>query len=107
MTKKILLTLTIIATMCFAPCLLATASARIELSEIEAQQQVKIEQKGNSIVVSGAAGKTVLIYNLIGVKVMSVKIDAPEKRIDLSNLDRGIYPVKVGNVSKKIHVSGR
>ena len=58
------------------------------------QQQIKIEQVGNSVVIYGAAGKTVYVYNLIGVKVMSVPVDAAEKKIDLSNLGKGIYPVK-------------
>lgn len=88
------------------PALQTTASARIELSEIEVQQ-IKIEQVGNSVVIYGAAGKIVYVYNLIGVKVMSVPVDAAEKKIDLSNLGKGIYPVKVGNVSKKVHISRR
>lgn len=92
--------------MCFMPALQTTASARIELSEIEVQQ-IKIEQVGNSVVIYGAAGKIVYVYNLIGVKVMSVPVDAAEKKIDLSNLGKGIYPVKVGNVSKKVHISRR
>lgn len=82
-------------------------SARIELSEIEAQQQIKIMQSGKTIIISGAMGKTVTIYNLIGVEVMTVRIDSQEKRIDLSNLGKGIFPVKVGNITKKIHLGGR
>ena len=106
MTRRILIIWAIITTMCFMPALQTTASARIELSEIEVQQ-IKIEQVGNSVVIYGAAGKTVYVYNLIGVKVMSVPVDAAEKKIDLSNLGKGIYPVKVGNVSKKVHISRR
>ena len=106
MTRKILKSLAIIAALTLTPALQTTASARIELSEIEIQQ-VRIEQRGNTITVYGAAGKTADIYNLIGVKVMSVQIDSAEKRIDLSRLTKGIYPVKVGNTSKKIHISNR
>lgn len=106
MIKNILITLTLATAMCFCPSLQDEASARIELSELDVQP-VKIEQRGNTIVISNAQGKTAHIYNLIGVEVMTVRIDAQEKRIDLSHLSKGIYPVKVANVSKKANISGR
>jgi hypothetical protein len=106
MIQKILISLTLIAAMCFSPALQTTASARIELSDIDIQQP-KIDQNGNAIIISNAPGKTVRIYNLIGTEVTSVRIDAAEKRIDLSNFTKGIYLVKVGNTSKKIHISGK
>lgn len=106
MIKNILITLTLATAMCFCPSLQNEASARIELSEIDVQP-VKIEQRGNSIVISNAQGKTAHIYNLIGVEVLTVRIDSQEKRIDLSHLSKGIYPVKVANVSKKANISGR
>lgn len=106
MPRRLLITLSLIAAFSFLPAMQSTASARIELSEID-NQAIKIELSGNSIIITGAAGKTVKIYNLIGVEVMSVRIDSNEKRIDLNNLKRGIYPVKVGNVSKKLHIGGK
>lgn len=106
MIKNILTIMALVAAMNFCPSLQETASARIELNEIEVQP-IKIEQKGNAVVISNAVGKTVHIYNLIGVEVMSVRIDTQEKRIDMSHLSKGIYPVKVANVSKKLNISGR
>ncbi|MBQ0072588.1 MAG: T9SS type A sorting domain-containing protein [Prevotella sp.] len=104
MTKRLLYILALVAAFNCTPAMQISASARIELTDID-NQQIKISQVGNAVVISGAAGKTVYIYNLIGNIVMSVRIDnATEKRIDLSNLPKGIYPVKVGNVSKKIHI---
>lgn len=106
MTKKILIIFALIAAFNFTPMLQSEVSARIELSEID-NQQVKIEQDGNAIIVSGAMGKVVNIYNLIGTIVCSIRIDSNEKRIELSNLPKGIYPIKVGKVAKKIHIAGR
>ncbi len=106
MTRRILTSLAFIAALTLTPALQTTASARVELSDMEVQQ-IRIEQKGSSVIIYGAAGKTANIYNLIGVKVMSVQIDSAEKRIDLSRLTKGIYPVKVDNVSKKVHISNR
>ena len=102
MTKQILTILSLATALTFMPCIQNTASARIELSEIE--QPVKIELTGNTLAVSGAQGKMLHIYNLIGVEILVAKIDSNLKYFDLSNLPKGIYPVKVGNISKKISI---
>lgn len=102
MTKQILTILSLATALTFMPCMQNTASARIELSEIE--QPVKIELTGNTLAVSGAQGKMLHIYNLIGVEILVAKIDSNLKYFDLSNLPKGIYPVKVGNISKKISI---
>ncbi len=91
--------------MTFVPAFVGTAEARVELSEVETQP-TKIEQRGTVLVVTGAMGKTLKVYNLIGMEMMTVHIDQAEKRIDISRLPKGVYPVRVGNVTKKISVNG-
>ena len=103
MTKKILLSLMLAVAMNFAPAMLTEASARIELSDFDTQQPV-IRQVGSSLIIYGAVGKTVRVYNLLGVQLQAIYIDSAEKRIDLGNLPRGIYPVKIGNFTKKIQL---
>lgn len=106
MVKRILTIMTFITAMCLTPALQTTASARIEINDMDVQQ-IRIEQKGNAVIIYNATGKVAHIYNLIGVEIMTVKIDAAEKRIDLSHLKKGIYPVKVEKVSKKANISER
>lgn len=106
MAKHILIIITLIVAFSFMPAIQNTASARIELSDIDTQT-MKIEQRANCIVVMGAAGKTLHIYDMLGVEKKSIVIDSQEKRIDLSQLTKGIYFVKVGNESKKISISGK
>ena len=106
MASKIFTTLLLSFTLCFAPSLVAGASARIELTEIETPV-IKIEQTNGTLIVTGAAGKTLKIYNLTGVEVMVVRIDSQEKHIDISKLIKGVYPVKVGSISKKLNVNGK
>ena len=89
-----------------APALQQEASARVELIDYEAQQ-VKISFVDNKLTVTGAMGKTLQVFNLIGRVVMTVKIDSPEKTIDLGSLPKGACPVRVGNVTKKISILGR
>ena len=105
MAKQILTIFSLTMTLTFMPCMQNTASAHIEFSEIE--QPVKIELTGNTLAVSGAQGKVLHIYNLIGVEILVAKIDSNLKYFDLSNLPKGIYPVKVGNISKKISIQNR
>lgn len=106
MTRHILTLITLIAAISFTPAMQTSARASIELGEVEAQQP-KIVQKGNSIIVYGAAGRTVQVFNLIGVEIISIRPEAQQHRIDLSQQKKGIYVVKVGNVSKKVNISGR
>ena len=51
-------------------------------------------------------GKTLHIYNLVGMEIMSVKVDSQEKKIDLSDLKKVVL-VKVGNISKRIILLSR
>lgn len=101
MARKLLISLSLVAALNFIPAVQTTASARIELSDNESQG-TKIEQRGNSVIISGAAGKMVYIYDIVAVVKKVVAIDAPEKRIDLSQLPKGVYLIKVGNDSKRI-----
>mgnify|MGYP006988987464 CR=1 FL=1 len=103
MTKRILITLMLVSAMCFAPSMLTEASARVELSDIDTQPIV-VSQSGSSIIVTGAMNKTLYVYNIIGIQIQTIRIDSPEKKIDLSSLKKGIYPIKVGNVTKKIRL---
>ena len=102
MLRKITIIFSLIFTLTFMPALQNTASARIELNDVE--MPVKIDFTSSTLSVSGAQGKVLHIYNLIGVEIMAVKIDSNLKSFDLSVLSRGIYLVKVGNVSKKINI---
>ena len=53
--------------------------------------------------VTGANGQMLYIYNVAGVRVMSFKVEGPDKRYEL-NLQKGCYIVKVGKVVRKISI---
>lgn len=101
MTKKLLYTLVLAVALNFVPVLLNEANARVELTDFEVQQP-SIRQSGATLIVSGAVGKTVYVFNLLGIQLSAIYIDSQEKRIDLSTLPRGIYPIRIGNFTKKI-----
>ena len=58
---------------------------------------------GSVLRVTGAAGLALYVYNVTGVRVMSLKVDGTDKTYNL-NLPKGCYIVKVGDVVRKISV---
>ena len=64
---------------------------------------ITITLAGSVLKVSGANGQMLQVYNVAGVKVMSVKVDGDERNYDLS-LPKGCYIVKVGKVVRKVSI---
>lgn len=102
MIKRIFTCIMFLLTLTFMPGLVSNASARIELSEVSEPTPKVVLAKDNILVVTGAAGKTLNVYDLVCNKLMTVVIDSSEKRIDLSQLGKGIYIAKVGSTSKRV-----
>lgn len=68
-----------------------------------APDEIGIKAEGRKIHISGAEDKTLEVYNIVGVKVASYTIDAPEKTITL-NVPRGIYILRIDKVARKVNV---
>lgn len=66
-------------------------------------QDITVYVSGSTLHVVGAAGLNLSIYNITGVRVMSLKVDGSDKSYELS-LAKGCYIVKVGNVVRKISI---
>ena len=99
--KKYYLSFVLAATLTSAP---AWASEEIEAEPIEAEMTtVSIAISGTQIHISGAAGQTLEIFNVAGVRVATIKIDSDEKTLNL-NLGKGCYILKVGKVVRKISI---
>lgn len=69
----------------------------------QTNDEISIKAEGRKIHVSGAEDKTLEVYNIVGVKVTSYHIDAPEKTITLS-VPRGIYILRVDKVARKVNI---
>lgn len=104
MMKRIL-TLTL-----FAACLfmlpLTTQANQSELIGIEQidENEVQISVSRSVIHVTNAEGKVLEVISLTGRHVMSVRIESPSQRIELTNIPKGCYIIKVGKVVRKIVV---
>ena len=78
------------------------AETSIEIIDADFQP-ISISINENILHVTGANGQVLHIYNVAGVRVMSVKVEGQDKRIEL-NLPKGCYIVKVDKVVRKISI---
>ncbi len=119
--KHIYLFFSITAMFCSAPAFAANVEPEMEPgTEIEAPAEfnffdddkegieneingIRIEVNGKELRVNNAAGKTLEVYNLAGVRVLSVRIDSDEKTVNL-NLQKGCYMIKVDKFVRKISI---
>lgn len=81
------------------------AAEYAEMSDIENRPAVEtaISVEGQSVHVVGANGQVLDVYNIVGVKIASVKVEGMDKRLDL-NLQKGCYILKIGKVVRKVSV---
>lgn len=100
--NKRLLMITLAAALVFGVPVSIMASPSIEIIEQEIVQPTVVLQ-GNTLHVNNANGQMLYIYNVAGVRVMSVKVEGAERSFELS-LPKGCYIVKVGKVVRKISV---
>lgn len=108
MTAKVIILAMLAATM-LPTRSMGAPSMNVSFAEERMQQdndmlhETHITLNGTSLHVSGAEGQTLHIYNILGVKVMSFKVDSNDKHVELP-LPTGCYIVKVGKVVRKISV---
>lgn len=81
---------------------MASAEASVLIIEQESQR-ITVSVSGSVLRVSGADGEVLHIYNVTGVRVMSIKVDGYEKSYTL-NLPNGCYIVKIGKTVRKITI---
>lgn len=75
-------------------------------TSIETEQQaVSITVNVSSIHIKNAASMVLEVYNIAGVKVNTQKIDSSDKTIELNNLPKGCYIIKVGKTVRKIYLN--
>lgn len=80
----------------------AAASQGIEIVD-NSVQGISIVYSSSILRVTGAEGEVMQVYNVAGVRVMSVKVEGADKSYELS-LPKGCYIVKVGKYVRKISI---
>ena len=100
--KRKILKLTVAAALLMGMPVVTHAGTAIEIIEQEIQQAV-ISLQDNTLHVTGASGQMLYVYNVAGVRVMSIKVEGQDRRFEL-NLPKGCYIVKVGKTVRKISI---
>lgn len=99
--KKII---TICITLALAMALPVSVHANSAIEIIEQEfQNISVTANRSRIHVTGANNMVLEIYNVAGVRVMSIRVEGNDKYYDL-NLPKGCYIVKVGKVVRKISI---
>lgn len=101
MIRKLLI-IPFVAVVLFAMPSVSHAETAIEIIDNE-YQNISISVNSSTIHVTGANGQTLHIYNVAGVRVMSIKIEGADRHYEL-NIPKGCYIAKVGKVVKKISI---
>ena len=101
MTTKILAFIFAVAMGAAVP-VTAVADTSIEIIDNEVQT-INVAVSESAIHVTGANGQVMHVYNVTGMKLMSVKIEGQDKKVEI-NLPKGCYIVKVGKVVRKIYI---
>ena len=99
---KRLLTILFSMTLMLGMPQVAQASQSIEIIDNDFQA-IAVSVSESVLHITGANGQVLHIYNVAGVRVMSIKIEGQDKRIEL-NLPKGCYMVKVGKFVRKISI---
>lgn len=102
MKKKIFASIVLAGMMAVGVPTMASAEASVLIIEQESQR-ITVSVSGSVLRVSGADGEVLHIYNVTGVRVMSIKVDGYEKSYKL-NLPKGCYIVKIGKTVRKITI---
>ncbi len=102
--KKNVLTIMFFSMLLGTIPLQVSAAANVEIIDNDFQQVSITVSTGGVLHISGANGQVLQVYNVLGVKVASIKVEGNDKRIELP-LKSGCYIVKVGDVVRKISVN--
>jgi hypothetical protein len=103
--KKHLLGLTLVAAMLFM------IPASVQASQVETigveqdddtRNDIQITVNKSVVRVTGAEGQVMEVISLTGRHVMSVRIESPAQKVELTNIPKGCYIIKVGKVVRKI-----
>lgn len=71
---------------------------------LEEAGEPSLEVEGATVQILNAQGQTLEVYDITGKRVMLVRVDSNDKKVNL-NLRKGCYIVKVGKLTRKVAVS--
>ena len=105
MTKRLLTSALLVACLFMLPMSIqASQSEFVGIEQIDEKNDVQISVSRSVIHITGAEGQVMEVISLTGRHVMSVRVESPAQKIELTNIPKGCYIIKVGKVVRKIVV---
>lgn len=103
MTKKtIILTLIAVCLFMLPMATKASQSEMFAIEQLDEKSDIEISVSRQVVHVANAEGMVMEVISLTGRHVMTVRIESPAQRIELTNIPKGCYIIKVGKVVRKI-----
>ena len=103
MAKRLLiLTLSVVGFFMYPAIAQADTAENFGVEQVEERNDVQISVSRSVVHVTNAEGQVMEVISLTGRHVMSVRIESPAQRIELTNISKGCYIIKVGKVVRKI-----
>ncbi len=102
MMKRLLISLFSLALLFGGVPTLQHINAAVEIIDNDFNT-INVTMNENTLHVTGASGQVMHIYNVTGVRVMSIRVEGADKTYEL-NLPKGCYIVKIGKFVRKISV---
>ena len=84
------------------PNVIAQESHKIVVGEESAPMTISVYE--STIQIKNASQQILEIYNIAGIKVSTIRIDSPSKTIELNDLPKGCYILKIGKVARKVYL---
>lgn len=104
MTKRII-GLALLAALLFLPVNARTSQPEaIGMEQTDDKNDIQITVSQSVVRITGAEGLVMEVISLTGRHVMSVRIESPAQKVELTNIPKGCYIIKVGKVVRKIVV---
>ena len=104
MTKRIV-GLALLAALLFLPVnARASQPETIGMEQTDDKNDIQITVSQSVVRITGAEGLVMEVISLTGRHVMSVRIESPAQKVELTNIPKGCYIIKVGKVVRKIVV---
>jgi len=77
----------------------------IQRAQIETEQSaVSVSVSESTLHVRNAEKMILEVFSITGEKVFTMRIDSSSKNIDLDNLSKGCYIVRIGKYTRKIYL---
>ena len=68
------------------------------------QNEISLSVTNSTLHIKNAEHMVLEVFSITGAKVYSIRIDSQSRNVDLDNLNKGCYIVRIGKFTRKIYI---